>query len=366
MVRFPDKENVTSSTAVIQELRREFELRGWCRKATARVLLELLLNFSVAAAGAAVFFTAQRFLIQAAALVLAVAGSMGVATNTHNSSHYATSRKMWLNELLTYFGYPFFLGLSATFWWYQHVAVHHTSPNVIGVDQDADLAPWIARTGDEVSSSRGLRRFYYEHLQWLALPLLIVFNSFNMTRSGWLHLARCLANPRRRTRKHGIDLAALVLHYGCLLVLPALLLGLRGVLTLYLLRMVLMSYLMFAVLAPGHFPAEAACLSCEPDASDYLRLQTSATVNFRVGCVGRLLCSGLQHQIEHHLFPGISYVYYPKVSAVLQEFCRKHGLPYRSYQWDHVLLKCFATFRRPPSTVTTLDAFFAATESRQP
>jgi linoleoyl-CoA desaturase len=350
---------VISSSAGFRELQQEFARRGWCRKATGRVLLELLLNLTVAVAGAAVFFTTPHFLIHAAALVLVVAGSMGVATNTHNSSHYATSRKMWLNELLTYFGYPFFLGLSATFWWRQHVVVHHTSPNVIGVDQDADLAPWIARTGDEVARSSGLRRFYYQHLQWLALPFLIAFNSFNMTRTGWLHLARCLSDPRCRTGKHTIDLASLVLHYACLLVLPALLLGWCPVVTLYLLRMVLMSYLMFAILAPGHFPAEAACLSREPDPSDYLRLQTSATVNFRVGWVGRLLCSGLQHQIEHHLFPGISYVYYPKVSVVLREFCRMHGLPYRSYQWDHVLYKCFATFRRPPATLSTLDAFFA-------
>jgi hypothetical protein len=51
--------------------------------------------------------------------------------------------------------------------------------------------------------------------------------------------------------------------------------------------------------------------------------------------------------------------------VVLREFCRKHALPYRSYQWDHALLKCFATFRRPPSTVTTLDAFFAQADSHQ-
>jgi linoleoyl-CoA desaturase len=355
----PIKENfaVISPAAAIQELRRDFASRGWCRKATARVLLDLLLNLGMAAAGAAVFLTSPHLLVRAAAVVLVAAGSMGVATNTHNSSHYATSREMWLNELLTYLGYPFFLGLSATFWWHQHVAVHHTSPNVIGVDQDANLAPWIARTGDEVARSSGLRRFYYQRLQSLALPVIIAFNSFNMTKTGWLHLGRCLSDARCRTRKHALDLAALVLHYACLLLL-ALTLGWRPVLALCLLRMLLMSYLMFAILAPGHFPAEAACLSRQPDPADYLRLQTSATVNFRVGWVGRLLCCGLQHQIEHHLFPGISYIYLPRVSVVLREFCRKHGLPYRSYQWDHVLYKCFATFRRPPATLTTLDAFF--------
>jgi linoleoyl-CoA desaturase len=146
----------------------------------------------------------------------------------------------------------------------------------------------------------------------------------------------------------------LLLHYTCLLVLPMLILGVQAVLTLYLLRMVFMGYLMFAILAPGHFPAEAACLSRAPDPSDYVRLQTFATVNFRVGWIGRFLCSGLQYQIEHHLFPGIAYVYYPKVSGLLQEFCQTHGMPYRSYEWDHVLYKCLATFRRPPATLETL------------
>jgi len=39
--------------------------------------------------------------------------------------------------------------------------------------------------------------------------------------------------------------------------------------------MVFMGYLMFAILAPGHFPAEAACLSREPDPSDYARRKHS-------------------------------------------------------------------------------------------
>jgi fatty acid desaturase len=280
---------------------------------------------------------------------------MGVGTNTHTSSHYASSNRRWVNEFLTYFGYPFFLGLSATFWWRQHVTVHHTSPNVIGVDDDADLAPWLARTWDQVESSRGVRRFYYAHLQWLALPLLLAFNSLNMTKTGLLHLLRALADKPQRTRRHWLDLTAMVLHYVCLLILPALALGARPVLALYLLRLVLMGYLMFAVLAPGHFPTESVCLSQKPDATRYLLLQTLATNNFRVGPIGRLLCSGLQYQIEHHLFPGISHVYYPEASKTVQEFCYRNGLPYRSYAWDAILWKCLAMFRQPPRTVAALE-----------
>lgn len=346
------------SMQALQALRHEIAARGWTRKATGRILFELLLNLTMFAVGAVVFVTFPQLVLRAAALVLVAAGSMGVATNTHTASHYATSRKKSVNEALTYFGYPFFLGLSATFWWHQHVAVHHTAPNVIGVDDDADLAPWLARTREEISDSSGFRRIYYQHLQWLVLPVLLSLNAFGMTTTGWIHLLRQLLDGRRRTSKHWFDLAAMLLHYGCFLVAPALFLGVTPVIALYLLRMLLLGYLMFAILAPGHFPAEAICVRARPGESSYVRLQTAATVNFRVGWVGRLLCSGLQYQVEHHLFPGISHVYYPKLSVLLRDFCRQYGLPYRSYQWDHALYKCLATFRRPPATLAYVDSFF--------
>jgi fatty acid desaturase len=221
------------------------------------------------------------------------------------------------------------------------------------------LAPWLARVRDEIDRSSGLRRLYYLHLQWLVLPILIGLNAFNMAKTGWRYLLRALFDRHRRTRKHWLDLCALVLHFTLLVALPSVIYGARPVLTLYLLRMVLLGYLMFAILAPGHFPAEAICLSREANRSDYVLLQTAATVNFRVGWVGKLLCSGLQYQIEHHLFPGISHVHYPEVSILMRDFCRNHRLPYRSYQWDHALYKCLATFRYPPA-VTTLEEFLAS------
>ena len=32
--------------------------------------------------------------------------------------------------LLTFFGYPIFVGMSACYWWHKHVVVHHPAPNV--------------------------------------------------------------------------------------------------------------------------------------------------------------------------------------------------------------------------------------------
>jgi hypothetical protein len=90
---------------------------------------------------------------------------------THTSSHYATSERRWVNEALTFFGYPFFLGLSATFWWNKHVVVH-PAPNVIDVDDDADFMPWLALTDRDLGRTGSWRRFY-QHLQWWLFPIVL-------------------------------------------------------------------------------------------------------------------------------------------------------------------------------------------------
>jgi fatty acid desaturase len=139
----------------------------------------------------------------------------------------------------------------------------------------------------------------------------------------------------------------MIFHYLVWIVVPMIYLAPATVIGFYLLRTYLMGYALFVVLAPGHFPAEAVCRSKSSEDDDYLLLQTAATVNFRTGVIGKLVCSGLEYQIEHHLFPNISHNYYPKMAGLIQNFCRENGLPYRCYAWDTVVWKCLLMFRSP-------------------
>lgn len=337
-------------------LRRELSAHGFDRKPTARVLLELAVHVSVACGGLIVFLLAESLLARIAGLLVSTAGSTGVGTNTHTSSHYATSERRWVNEALTYFGYPLFLGLSATFWWHKHVVVHHPAPNVIGVDEDADFMPWLALTEQDVAGLRGWRRLYHQRLQWPLFPLILLANGFNMQFSGWAYLAGCLRDPGRRSSRHWIDLGCLACHPALAIGLPLILVAWPEALAAYVLRIVLMGYAMFAVLGPGHLPAEAARLSAGQRSADYLLRQTATTVNFRTGTFGRFICSGLEYQIEHHLFPYITHVHYPAVAAVVRDFCRVRGLPYRSYGWATAVWKCWESLRVPRAVETDVEA----------
>ena len=336
----------------VAELRREFTRRGWDKKATAPILFQLSIHLLIALAGMAIFMTWHSMWIQAAGLLIAAFGCMGVGTNTHTSTHYGTSDKRWVNEALSYFGYPLFLGLSATYWWHKHVVLHHPAPNVVGVDTDSDLLPWFAITADEVHASSAARRFYYKHLQFWLFPLALAANCFSIQASSWGHLIGMLRKPDARKTSHWIDLGAMILHYALWIGLPLLFWPWPAVIGFYLLRTTLLGYAMYAILAPGHFPAEAQRITSDArHDTEFFAIQTGGTVSFRTGWLGRFLCSGLEFQVEHHLFPNISHVYYPEVSVAVQEFCAEHGLPYRSYTWATALWKSWTVLRYPQQVV---------------
>lgn len=319
--------------------------RGCYRRPAGRVLAELGLFLAIVAAALAVLIAGEGLAVRLAALLLMTLGSLGVAANTHTSSHYATSERRWLNELLTYFGCSFFLQFSATYWWHKH-GVHHRSPNVIGVDADVDFEPLFALQLDEVDRCSRRRRRYYR-LQWVLLPLAIAGNAVNMQIAGWRYLIGALARRRTRRREHWIDLGALSLHWVAWIAVPLSFFPPADVALFHLLRTVLLSYALFAAFAPAHLPAEALFVRPEQGRGDFVLRQTATTVNFRTGRIGRLLCAGLDHQIEHHLLPGLSHVCYPDASEVVRAYCERHGYPYRTLGWGEAIWKALLVFYRP-------------------
>lgn len=340
--------------ALLAGLTAEFRARGWQPKDTTAVVVELAAHLGIALGGAAIAYMSTSLPVIAAGLLVSTYGTLGVATNTHTSTHHATSRSRQANVLLSAFGYPLFVGLSMTYWHRQHVQLHHASPNVVGVDPDHDFMPYFATTQATLASTSGVRRFYYEHLQAFVFPLIVWLNSFLRQRTSWIYVLRCLRDPRQRRPVHWLDLSLLALHYVLWIGVPAIFVGIETSLALYCARMAILGYGLFAILAPAHYPAEAVMVDKDRAPRDFILAQTATTVNFRTGPIGGFVCSGLQYQIEHHLFPGYSHTHYRKMSPLVREFCERHGYPYRSYGWGEALgkvLKIFSTPKRDPEDI---------------
>jgi hypothetical protein len=47
------------------------------------------------------------------------------------------------------------------------------------------------------------------------------------------------------------------------------------------------------------------------------------------GVVGNFFTGGLNLQVEHHLFPAISFMHYPAIAAIVADECKKRGIQVR-------------------------------------
>ena len=63
----------------------------------------------------------------------------------------------------------------------------------------------------------------------------------------------------------------------------------------------------------------------------------------------------MQYQIEHHLFPGVPHVYYPKLSPLVRRFCEENGYPYRTLGWAEAIWKSLIIFRNPKKVAATFN-----------
>ena len=241
--------------------------------------------------------------------------------------------------------------------------MHHSAPNVMGIDADADLSPWFATTADEIAHSSGMRRFYYERVQVLVFPIAIALTLFSQQIAGCVYVARCLRSETSKT-DYVIDLGALLSHLILTLGIPMFFFTPGAVLAFYALRNIVIAYAMFSVFAPAHFLSEAVRLDKDLSPLDYSLAVTATTLNFRVGWLGRLMCSGLEYQIEHHLFPDISYVHYPAVSLCVRQFCKARGLPYRQYRWELALWRSLSAIRKPCGIAHDTKTLFELIENK--
>lgn len=69
-----------------------------------------------------------------------------------------------------------------------------------------------------------------------------------------------------------------------------------------------------------------------PADAHWANKQVLATANWRSGSAFfNWFSGGLNHQIEHHMFPSLSYFWYARVSHIVKATCADHGLPYENY-----------------------------------
>ena len=256
----------------------------------------------------------------AVSLGLAIAG---IGFNVmHDGSHGSYSTRPWLNRLMA--RSLDLLGGSSFVWQRKHNVLHHTWPNVEGVDDDLD-------TGALARLSTGQTRRSYHRLQhlymWPLYAFLAVkwqlFDDFTTIAAG-----RMSGRPFPRPR--GVELVTFV---GGKLVFFSLAFGLP--LLFHPVGTVLGAYLLVSAVAGLTLSVVFQLAHCVPEAEagrelgSWAARQVRSSVDF--AHQNRLLgwyVGGLNMQIEHHLFPQICHLHYPALAPIVEGTCREFGVRY--------------------------------------
>lgn len=279
-----------------------------------------------------VFFTPPGWISILLCCLLGV-NLAGIGFNVmHDGAHGSFSTKTWVNELM---GYSLnAMGGSVYLWKFKHNVNHHSFTNIEGMDDDIDIKPWIRVHSDQ-------KRYWYhrfQHVYWVIL--------YGVTYLLWIYVqdfrkyftGKIGETPFRKMnlKEHVIFWAGKLLYVGAFIVLPIFTVGLLDTIIGYLIIAFVTGFIIAVVFQLAHIVEDA---NFETPTSNHHKVesewavhQIQTTANFATKSkIVSWFTGGLNFQVEHHLFPRISHIHYPKISEFVRETCEQFGITYLEF-----------------------------------
>ena len=264
-------------------------------------------------------------------------GLAGVGMNVmHDGNHGSFSNKKWINRIMG--GSIYLLAGNRYNWQVQHNVLHHTYTNIHGHDEDLEAGRII-----RFSKHSEWKWFHkFQHYYSVLLYGLLTLN-WSIT-TDFLQMKRYM----RRKLSHGkfpnpfVNWSKLViskiLYFMFWLIVPILIFNI--VWWKVLISFIIMHYtaglILSLVFQLAHIMNEAEMPT--PDSLGNIKNswaihQLKTTVNFASN--NRFVSwftGGLNHQVEHHIFPNISHIHYDKIADIVKKTAKEFNLPYNEFK----------------------------------
>lgn len=304
---------------------REFATPGWFGRAAFYICLMSYFQYRWSWEGAT----------WTLAILLGVSQALIGLNVQHDSNHGSISRKHYLND---FFGFAVAAIGGDRWMWMQNHWTHHCYTNNELKDGDAVAGePFFAFHDYPIDSPN---RKWWHRFQGV---FFIFFLSFS-----WL--ITVFQTPFMKWKNPFIDERRIVawamkaLYVYLNIIRPFTLAG--GFSFTTLAQVWLMGASWSMTLAPlfvlshnfegaDRDPLKSVKDSNEPVCWYKSQVETSCTYG---GVIAGCITGGLNHQVEHHLFPRMSSAWYPHIAPKVQEICAKHGVRYTYYPyiWENI------------------------------
>jgi linoleoyl-CoA desaturase len=272
-------------------------------------------------------------------------GMAGVGMNVmHDGNHGSYSSKKWLNNLMG--GSIYILSGNVYNWKVQHNVLHHTYTNIHGHDEDLDAGRMI-----RFSANAKWRRFHtFQHYYSFLLYGLLTLNWAITSDFNQMHryLKRKLSygkSPHPAT-EWSVLVITKILYIGIWIVIPMLFLPIPWwkVLIGFFVMHYTAGLILSMVFQLAHVVEKAA--TPLPDETGTMKNtwvvhQLYTTANFSIkNKVVNWFTGGLNHQVEHHIFPNISHIHYSKIAGIVKVTAHEFNLPYHEYRSTRQAVRC--------------------------
>ena len=263
-------------------------------------------------------------------------GMAGIGMNVmHDANHGSYSTKSWVNKFMG--GTIYVLAGNVHNWQVQHNVLHHTYTNIIGHDEDLE-AGRIMRFSKEAEWHK-----FHRFQQYYAVFLygLLTFNwaittDFKQMRN-YLKRKLSYGEPKSPKVLWTTLIITKVIYIAIWIVLP-IVIGITWwkVLVGFFIMHYTAGLILSIVFQLAHVVDEAA----NPQPNEVGEMENTwaihqlfTTVNFAPkNKIVNWYTGGLNHQIEHHIFPHISHVHYGKIAKIVKETAKECQLPYYEYK----------------------------------
>lgn len=255
----------------------------------------------------------------------------------HEGCHGTFSSKPWMNKWAA--NSMYLLGGDKLIWLVGHNELHHAYTNIPEHDIDLESGAGLLRFSEEMEW-KPKHRFqqYYAFLLYSLLTLTWMFltDFMKLYKFSKLNLIRKNAD---KPEKNWIKMALIKIGVWFFwLGIPILLLDLPlwkilfGFAFLHLVAGIALT-LVFQL---AHLTEVSEMPLPDEDGNienSWFVHQLYTTANWAPGSsIALWLTGGLNHQIEHHLFPGISHVHYPQLAPIVKQTAEEFGIPYFEYE----------------------------------
>ncbi len=249
-----------------------------------------------------------------AAFLGLVFGQLALAA--HDLAHRQVFRKRRASETAGRLVGNLGIGMSYGWWMTKHTR-HHANPNHEELDPDVapDLLVW---SQEQARAARGIPAFIGRHQAALFFPLLTL-EGLN------LHVSSVRALRAPETKRPVLEGTLLFAHLAAYLAALFLLLPTGMAFAFLAVHQAVFGVYLGCIFAPNH---KGMPTLRGDDRPDFLRRQVLTSRNVTGGRFTDIALGGLNHQIEHHLFPSMPAPHLRRARSLVREHCAELGIPY--------------------------------------